>query len=58
MPKVLSNALGMKNIGDRQLVEKCNKAAEILRSDGPMTEEEANIASETGILQEKFECLI
>ena len=58
MPKVLSNALSMRNIDDSQLIEKCNKAAEILRSDGPMTEEEANIASETGILQEKFECLI
>lgn len=55
MPKVLSNALSMRNIGDRQLIEKCNKAAEILRSDGPMTEEEANMALELGVLSDKFE---
>ena len=51
MPKVLSNALSMRNIDDSQLIEKCNKAAEILRSNGPMTEEEANNAFKTGKLE-------
>lgn len=55
IPKVLSNALSMKNIENRQLIEKCNKAAEILRSNGPMTEEEANIALDVGALIDKFE---
>ena len=55
MPKVLANALHMKHIGNRKLIEKCNEAAEILRSDGPMTEEDANILFKEGRLTSKFE---
>ncbi len=58
VPKAFSNALKMKHIDNVQLVEKCNEAAEILRSDGPMTEEDANIAFETGKLENVFNYLI
>lgn len=57
MPKVLSNAMQMVGIKNDYLVQKCNEAAEILRSDGPLTEKEANIADGQGLLGKKFEYL-
>lgn len=58
MPKVLANAINMKHINADELVKKCNEAAEILRSDGPMTEQEANIADKNGDLNNKFSYLL
>ncbi len=55
LPKALSNAMTMKGIKDNKLIEKCNEAAEILREDGVLTEQDANIADEHGELQSKFE---
>lgn len=57
MPKILANAMIMKNNGNKnsQLISKCNEAAEILRQKGPMTQEEADAADKEGKLKHKFE---
>lgn len=55
MPKVLSVAMDMLHKDNKKLIEKCNEAAEILRSDGPMTEAEANNAFEKGEIKTQFE---
>jgi hypothetical protein len=52
LPKVLANAMKMRGITNNNLIEKCNKAAEILRSDGPMTEKDANTAKAQGLLKD------
>ena len=57
LPKVMATAMGMKGIDNQELIKKCNEAAEILRSKGPNTEEEANIAEKQGELGKKFEYL-
>ena len=57
IPKALATAMGMKHSSNEELIKKCNEAAEILRSKGPMTEEEANIAERQGKLNNKFEYL-
>ncbi len=58
LPKVLANAINMKHIDAEEIIKKCNEAAEILRSDGPMTEQEANLADEKGLLNNKFTYLL
>ncbi|MBQ9246569.1 4-alpha-glucanotransferase [bacterium] len=55
LPKVLAGALYMKKSTNNHLIEKCNEAAEILRSSGPMTEEAANIEDRNGHLSNKFQ---
>ena len=54
MPKALANAMQMRKIDSPRLIQKCNEAAEILRSKGPMTEEEANFADNKCMLGHKF----
>ncbi len=54
MPKTLSSALKMKHSNNNRLIEKCDEAAEILRSEGPLTENEANLAQQKGILKDIF----
>lgn len=58
LPKVLANALRMKHIDDEFLIRKCNEAAEILRSPGPMTEADANEAEKNQKLDKTFEYLL
>ena len=55
IPKALATAMGMKHSSNEELIKKCNEAAEILRSKGPMTEKEANLAEKQGLLSNKFE---
>ena len=55
MPKVLAVAMDMAHKDNQKLIEKCNEAAEILRSDGPMTELEVNDAFAKGEIKTKFE---
>lgn len=55
LPKVMANAIGMKNINNPELVKKLNEAAEILRSSGPMTEQEANKAKQKGEIKHEFQ---
>ena len=55
LPKVLSTAMKMKGNNNSGLIAACNEAAEILRSNGPMTEEAANRAEKKGMLHNKFE---
>ena len=55
LPKVLANAMQMANKTDNNLLNKCLQAAEILRSDGPMTERDANLAESKGLLKSDFE---
>ncbi len=57
LPKALSNALFMRGIDNKKLIEKCNEAAEILRASGPLTQSEADIADKNGGLKTKFEYL-
>lgn len=55
-PKALAGGLLMNGYGKNYpLVKKLNEAAEILRSSGPMTEQEANEAEKQGKLTKKFE---
>ena len=55
-PKVLASAMSMKHMSDcNKLIQKCNEAAEILREKGPMTEDEANVMSERGEINTRFE---
>ena len=55
IPKALATAMGMKHSSNEELIKKCNEAAEILRSKGPTTEKEANLAEKQGLLSNKFE---
>lgn len=56
MPKALAGGMLMNGFSKQNpLVKKCEEAAEILRSSGPMTEEEANAAEKQGKLIGKFE---
>ena len=56
VPKALAGGMLMNGFSKQNpLVKKCNEAAEILRSSGPMTEEEANAAEKQGKLTQKFE---
>lgn len=56
MPKALAGAMLMNGFSSQNpLVKKCNEAAEILRSNGPMTEKEANEAEKQGTLTKRFE---
>lgn len=57
MPKVLRTAMLMKELNNKkaeELIKKCDEASSILIKDGPMTEQEANLAKETGLLKETF----
>ena len=55
-PKALAGGLLMNGYGKNYpLVKKLNEAAEILRSSGPMTEQEANEVEKQGKLTKKFE---
>ncbi len=55
-PKALAGGLLMNGYGkNHYLVKKCNEAAEILRSSGPLTEAEANDAAKNGKLSKTFE---
>ena len=55
-PKALAGGLLMNGYGkNHPLVKKLNEAAEILRSKGPLTEEDANIASKKGEITKSFE---
>lgn len=55
LPKVLSLAFDIKGKKDEKLQAKCDELAEILRSEGPDTEDEANIAAKAGVLNNIFE---
>ena len=56
VPKALAGGMLMNGFSKQNpLVKKCNEAAEILRSSGPMTEQEANEAEKQGKLTQKFE---
>lgn len=55
LPKALANALRMQKSSNVQLIKKCDEAAEILRSEGPNTEKEANRAYLNGKLKGCFE---
>ena len=55
LPKALANAMEMKNVDNPELINKCNEAAEILRSDGPMTTQDADEAAKKGELKSHFE---
>lgn len=56
IPKVFANAMQMGSKNTNQyLIQKCNEAAEILRSKGPATEQEANLAEKEGQLNNTFE---
>ncbi len=54
LPKALANALAMKHKNNDYLVQKCREAAEILRSNGPLTTEEADKAVLEGKLRHQF----
>ena len=54
LPKVLAAAMQMRKIDNPDLIKKCNEAAEILRSDGPMTEKEADLSKKKGLLKNTF----
>lgn len=55
MPKALAGAMLMNGYDkNNQLVKKCNEAAEILRSEGANTEQEANEAFEKGEISNIF----
>ena len=57
VPKTFKTALIMnekKGAKIEKLVKKCSEASKILTQNGPMTENEANIAKEKGILKETF----
>ncbi len=56
VPKALAGGMLMNGFSKQNpLVKKCEEAARILRSSGPMTEKEANEAEKRGLLTEKFE---
>ena len=55
LPKVMANAMEMKKINNPELIKKLNEVAEILRSSGPMTEQEANKAKQNGELKHEFQ---
>ncbi len=55
LPKILSLAFDIKGKKNEKLQAKCDELAEILRSEGPNTEDEANIAAKTGALNNIFE---
>ncbi len=56
VPKALAGGMLINGLSKQNpLVKKCNEAAEILRSSGPMTEQEANEAEKQGKLTQKFE---
>ena len=55
LPKALANAMRMQQSNNVELIKKADELAEILRSKGPMTEEEANKAAQQGKLQKQFE---
>lgn len=55
LPKVLANAMLMSKSDNSVLINKCNEAAEILRSNGPLTESEADEASRNGLIKNTFE---
>lgn len=55
MPKALAGAMLMNGYNkDNKLVKKCNEAAEILRSEGANTEQEANKALKQGNISNIF----
>lgn len=55
LPKALANAMRMKGIDNPTLIQKSDELAEVLRSKGPMTEKEANMALKEGTLKKQFE---
>ena len=55
LPKALSIAMKMNKINNKELQKKCDEAAEILRSKGPLTEKEANKSMKKGQLEHIFE---
>ena len=55
LPKAFANAMEMKNVDNPELINKCNEAAEILRSDGPMTTQDADETAKKGELKSHFE---
>ncbi len=55
LPKVMANAMEMKKIKNPELIKKLNEVAEILRSSGPMTEQEANKAKQEGEIKHEFQ---
>ena len=55
LPKALANAMRMKGIDNPTLIQKSTELANILRSKGPMTEDEANKALQNGTLKNQFE---
>ena len=55
LPKALANAMRMKGIDNPTLIQKSTELANILRSKGPMTEDEANKALKAGTLNNQFE---
>ncbi|MCD7779336.1 MAG: 4-alpha-glucanotransferase [Candidatus Gastranaerophilales bacterium] len=57
IPKVYANAMRMKQCNNEKLIQKCNEAAEILRSEGPLTTQEADILEKENRLKNKFEYL-
>lgn len=54
LPKALANAMIMTGKGDEKIISKCLEASEILRTKGPSTQSEADIAEKNGQLTSSF----
>lgn len=54
MPKILANAMRMKGVNDKKIIEKSEELAEILRQKGATTQEEAETDFKNGKITNPF----